>query len=94
MCVSGRLAGSVWPPVFTHKQSNLQSDQPVWVWSPVSHSPSDTLPPQTQAYSGHQEVASEPLFSSQTLFTAQCLSRYLSEAHEYDGDDGGFRFKT
>lgn len=52
LCVSGRLAGSVWPPVFTHKQCNLQPDQPVWVWSPVSHSPSDTLPPQTQASVG------------------------------------------
>lgn len=31
--------GSVWaPPVFTHKQCNLQPDQPVWVWLPVSHS--------------------------------------------------------
>lgn len=73
-CVSGRLAGSVWPPVFTHKQSNLQPDQPVWVWSPVSHSPGDTLPPQTQAYSGHQEATSQPPFSSQTFFTYPWIS--------------------
>lgn len=31
--------GSVWPPVFTHKRCNLQSDPAVWVRSPVSHSP-------------------------------------------------------
>lgn len=36
--VSDRMTGSVWPPVFTHKQCNLQPDQPVWVWLPVSHS--------------------------------------------------------
>lgn len=43
LCVSGRLVGSVRPPVFTHKQPNLQSDRLVWVWSPVSHSPGATL---------------------------------------------------
>lgn len=43
LCVSGRLVGSVRPPVFTHKQPNLQPDRLVWVWSPVSHSPGATL---------------------------------------------------
>lgn len=64
--VSSRLAGSAWPPVFTHKQSKLQPDQPVWVWSAVSHSPGDPLPPQTGAHSGHQPF---PLCASQILLT-------------------------
>lgn len=58
LCVSGRLAGCVWPPVFTHKQRNLQSDPAVWVWSPVSHSPSDTPLPQTQTSAGQRAAAS------------------------------------
>lgn len=59
--LAGWLAGSVWPPVFTHKQFNLQPDQPVWVWSPMSQSPSNTLSPQPLAYSQQQEVTTQRL---------------------------------
>lgn len=85
VCVSGRPTGSVWPRVFTHKQSNLSPDRPVWVWSPVSHSPGDTLSPQTQNYSGKRPFTPRLLCFScvlPTYFTYHKWNVFPSTFHQ------------
>lgn len=60
------------PPVFTHKQCNLQLDQLVWVWLPVSHSLA-TLATQTRPPQGSRRSILRPLTCSRSPFQGTML---------------------